>query len=220
MKVKLVLVVLVVVGLGVFQPSGTQAGGHPNAEPQDTVMILDCDTGVENVTFEDGGTLADLIGVAVETCAEGAENHGQFLSCFSHLLNEQKKAGLISGEAKGALQRCAAQADIPSIAPVISGTVSVDNWRNACGGRDVRFRVDNCEDGNAKLFVSVDGTSFRKTPVDILIAPQGFTYAFFVLDPVAAEEDGDFPLYFYVVCRGLKSNVARGPTLPYCVQAR
>jgi hypothetical protein len=40
-------------------------------------------------------------------------NHGQFVSCVSHMTNDLKKAGTITGQQKGAIQSCAAQADIP-----------------------------------------------------------------------------------------------------------
>ena len=39
--------------------------------------------------------------------------HGAFVSCVAHSLNALKKAGVITGKEKGALQRCAAQADMP-----------------------------------------------------------------------------------------------------------
>jgi len=35
------------------------------------------------------------------------------VSGASHLLNDLKKAGMISGNEKGAIQSCAAQSDIP-----------------------------------------------------------------------------------------------------------
>jgi hypothetical protein len=47
------------------------------------------------------------------TCAAGPSNHGQFVSCVSHLTNHLKKAGAISGQQKGAIQSCSAQAKIP-----------------------------------------------------------------------------------------------------------
>lgn len=74
-----------------------------------TVVIDGCDSGVPNLVLPGGGTILTLI----EQCAAGAGNHGQFVSCVSHAMNELKKAGLISGSQKGAIQSCAAQADIP-----------------------------------------------------------------------------------------------------------
>lgn len=49
----------------------------------------------------------------VADCAEAASNHGQFVSCISHVTDDLKKNGIITGQQKGALQRCAPQADIP-----------------------------------------------------------------------------------------------------------
>jgi hypothetical protein len=56
-----------------------------------------------------GCTISDLIAA----CAEGASSHGKFVSCVSHVINNLKKAGTITGKQKGAIQRCAAQADLP-----------------------------------------------------------------------------------------------------------
>ena len=73
-------------------------------------MIIDgCDSGVENFLDENGCTVSDLI----EEIANNTNNHGQFVSDVAHLLNELKKAGLIKGKEKGAIQSCAAMANIP-----------------------------------------------------------------------------------------------------------
>ncbi len=80
-----------------------------DSETSELLTIDGCETGVMNFIFEDGCTLADL----TLQCADGAQNHGNFVSCVSHLANELKSAGLISGREKGAIQRCAAQAAIP-----------------------------------------------------------------------------------------------------------
>jgi hypothetical protein len=74
-----------------------------------TVVIDGCNSGVTNSVLSSGGTISDLIA----ECAEGASNHGQFVSCVSHVTNDLKNAGTITGQQKGAIQRCAAQADIP-----------------------------------------------------------------------------------------------------------
>ena len=50
----------------------------------------------------DGCTILD----GVAACATGAGNHGQFASCVSHLTNELKRDGVISGKDKGAIQAC------------------------------------------------------------------------------------------------------------------
>ncbi len=106
-------------GLNNFRVNGfydSDQDGVPDAEDscpesnlEDTVIIDDCDTGVTNEIVAEGCTMSDLIA----QCAEGAKNHGKFVSCVAHLTNDWMKAGLISGKEKGKIQKCAAQADIP-----------------------------------------------------------------------------------------------------------
>ena len=74
-----------------------------------TVVIGTCDSGVPNTTSPTGCTISDLIA----KCAAGAGNHGGFASCVAHLGNDLKKAGVITGAQKGAIQSCAAGAQIP-----------------------------------------------------------------------------------------------------------
>ncbi len=98
--------------------------GHPDADGdgvpdardqcagsilEDTVVIDGCDSGVDNMIFDSGCSVADM----VEDCADRARNHGRFVSCVSRLGNDLKKLGLISGREKGRLTKCAARADIP-----------------------------------------------------------------------------------------------------------
>jgi hypothetical protein len=81
----------------------------PQSNLDPTVIIDGCDSGVGNLLFEDGCTMRDLI----DECAIGVTKHGDFASCVSHLTNDWKKDGLISGSDKGAMQSCAGQSDIP-----------------------------------------------------------------------------------------------------------
>ena len=74
-----------------------------------TVVIDGCDSGAPNVLLDPKTILS---GVIVE-CGALAENHGDFVSCVAKVTNTLKKAGLISGREKGAIQSCAAQANIP-----------------------------------------------------------------------------------------------------------
>lgn len=101
-------------------PLDTDGDGIPDDFPTDSdecdesdlsesVIIDGCDSGVENALFENGCTISDDI----MECADGAKNHGKFVSCVSKLANGLKKDGLISGKEKGAIQSCAAQADLP-----------------------------------------------------------------------------------------------------------
>ena len=51
----------------------------------------------------------DLIGAA----ANGAKNHGAYVSAVTKLADGWKKAGLISGKDQGKITSCAARSDIP-----------------------------------------------------------------------------------------------------------
>lgn len=82
---------------------------HPNSIVTPTIIIDGCDTGVKNIFVTACSTMADLLA----DCAANAVNHGQYVSCVAHLTNSWKKAGLITGKQKGAIQSCAAKADIP-----------------------------------------------------------------------------------------------------------
>lgn len=79
------------------------------SDPSATVVIDGCDSGVANTVFADGCRISD----AIEGCADGAGNHGQFVSCVSHYTNDLKNDGTITGAQKGAIQGCASGASIP-----------------------------------------------------------------------------------------------------------
>jgi hypothetical protein len=81
----------------------------PESELRPTVVINGCDSGVDNLLAEDGCTITDQI----EACADRSKNHGHFVRCVSRLTNTLIRAGEITGEEKGAIQSCAAQANIP-----------------------------------------------------------------------------------------------------------
>ena len=74
-----------------------------------TVVIGGCNTGVKNQLFDGGCTISDRIA----ECAKGARNHGKFVSCVADLTNRLRSEGIITGKEKGAIQSCAAQANIP-----------------------------------------------------------------------------------------------------------
>lgn len=82
---------------------------EPNSDLRPTVIIDGCDSGVPNLLFSTGCTIADLIG----HIAASANNHDAFVSGVAHLTNELKAQGLITGAQKAAIQRCAAQAALP-----------------------------------------------------------------------------------------------------------
>jgi hypothetical protein len=81
----------------------------PESFVAETVVIEVCDSKAENHLFDEGCTMRDLIA----ECENNASNHGKFVSCVAHLTNDWKGEKLISGKEKGAIQSCAAQADIP-----------------------------------------------------------------------------------------------------------
>jgi hypothetical protein len=79
------------------------------SDPSATVVIDGCDSGVPNSQVAGGCKISDLI----EGCGDDAHNHGQFVSCVSGVTNTLKKNGTITNSQKGAIQSCAAHADIP-----------------------------------------------------------------------------------------------------------
>jgi hypothetical protein len=79
------------------------------SDERPTVVIGSCNSGAPNTVFSTGCRVSD----AVAACGANAGDHGAFVSCVAHLANELRKAGLISGGQKGAVQSCAAQASIP-----------------------------------------------------------------------------------------------------------
>ena len=74
-----------------------------------TVVIDACNSGVANSQITNGCKISDLI----EGCADGASNHGKFVSCVTKVTNTLKKNGTITNAQKGAIQSCAAGASIP-----------------------------------------------------------------------------------------------------------
>jgi hypothetical protein len=75
-----------------------------------TVIIDGCDTGVVDQVLDDGSTISG----SIAECAADARNHGEFVSCVSHLTNELVKDGYLTGKEKGKIVSCAARADIPA----------------------------------------------------------------------------------------------------------
>lgn len=83
--------------------------GCVGSDLSDTVVIDGCDTGVANVLSDTGCTLSDQI----QSCADSASNHGNFVSCVASLTNALRQAGGISNNDKSAIQSCAANASLP-----------------------------------------------------------------------------------------------------------
>lgn len=81
----------------------------PDSDLTATIVLVECDTDVENQMLEDGCTMADMI----TECSEGVESHGAFVRCVAHLTNLWKCEGLITGGEKGAIQSCAGGSGLP-----------------------------------------------------------------------------------------------------------
>ncbi|HEX8253367.1 MAG TPA: hypothetical protein VF846_09485, partial [Thermoanaerobaculia bacterium] len=77
----------------------------PTGDARATVILNGCDSGVPNMLFEGGCTLADKIAAL----RAEAKNHGQFVAAVGKLLNSFKKGQDLTGAQKGAIQSCAAQ---------------------------------------------------------------------------------------------------------------
>ncbi len=89
------------------KPNGSDS--CPASNLMSTVVVGYCNSGVPNSLLSSGCTVSDQTGA----CAANATNHGGFVSCVAQLLQTLKNAGVITGAQKGAIQSCAAQANIP-----------------------------------------------------------------------------------------------------------
>jgi hypothetical protein len=82
---------------------------YSTSDFRSTVFIGDRDTGIANMTFTNGCTLADLfVKVGVD-----AKNHGDYVSGVAHLIDQLKDSGILSNTDKGVIQNRAARANIP-----------------------------------------------------------------------------------------------------------
>ncbi|MFC1591318.1 hypothetical protein ACFL43_02215 [Thermodesulfobacteriota bacterium] len=88
---------------------GDACDACPESDTGETIVIDGCDSAVANQAFDGGCRMADKM----MQCADGAKNHGKFVSCVAHLTNDWKKSSLITGDDKEAVQGCAGEADIP-----------------------------------------------------------------------------------------------------------
>ena len=73
-----------------------------------TLFVGGTDTGVPNLMFTNGCTMSDYVIAA----ADGARNHGSFVSAVAHLGNAWLDAGLITDEQRLAIQTAAAQSSV------------------------------------------------------------------------------------------------------------
>jgi hypothetical protein len=80
----------------------------PGSNMEAEIIINGCHTGIENKLLDNGCSMSDLIA----QCKKDGKNHGQFVRCVSHLVNDWKKSGLIPKRINGLIRRCAARANI------------------------------------------------------------------------------------------------------------
>ena len=83
--------------------AGAPSGGPSGCAPP--VLFLGCDTGVADQILPSGAT----INVTIAAVFANFTNHGQFVSEVTHLANDWKKDGLISGRDKGKITSCVAR---------------------------------------------------------------------------------------------------------------
>lgn len=155
----------------------------PDSIVDPTVVLGGCDSGVPNTVFPNGCTVSDRI----QQCAVAAENHGQFVSCVAHLTNEVKKAGVITGQQKGAIQSCAAGYELTA--------VLTDDF-TPCWGPP-QGPTDTPSRGRVLMAHSRDGLSFQR-PADPELA--------LVVDRVGVPDavllpSGRILLYFVAGCK-------------------
>lgn len=81
----------------------------PESNFEETVILNDCESGVENLLLDGGCTMLDLI----EKCKMHVLNHGKYVSCVTKLINVWKKSGLINNNQTGVIQSCAAKSTAP-----------------------------------------------------------------------------------------------------------
>jgi hypothetical protein len=105
-------------------------------------MINVCDSKVSNRILDNGCTMNDMIA----ECAEGAKNHGQFVNCVTHLTNDWKNEGLISGKDKGAIQNCAAKSNCPSENPLLAALAALNDAIDLETEAEANMMVGRIED--------------------------------------------------------------------------
>lgn len=86
----------------------------PSSDLRATVVVQTCNSGVPNrfnILRRPGCTISDLIAKVDSR----ASNHGQFVRGVTHLTKALKRAGVLGGREKRAIQRCAARTDGPGL---------------------------------------------------------------------------------------------------------
>jgi|GEM_PF-3990651 len=128
----------------------------PDSDLSETVVIDGCDSGVSNTVLSNGCTISDEI----VKCEADSRNHGQYVSCVSHLTNDLKHDGVLTGREKGAIQNCvASDGDIDGVPdPVEQGPQGNDP--NYDGNKDgisdfLQGHVASCYTHDQKHYVTM-----------------------------------------------------------------
>lgn len=81
----------------------------PNSNMEETVVIENCDSSVENIALGEGYMLSDKID---ELEAGDYKNHGQYVKATAHYLNSLVEEGVITYEEKDMIMNCAGSSSI------------------------------------------------------------------------------------------------------------
>jgi uncharacterized delta-60 repeat protein len=134
------------------------------------VVIDGCDSGVLDQVYNE-----KFISQWIRDCETEAENHGEFVSCVAHLTNDLKKVGPISNSEKGAIQSCAAQANIPC-----ANLLTIDLTTDRYGGETSWRLVDL----NTAAIIGTQGSSLANetTYSDTYCVDPSHCYEFTIFD--------------------------------------
>ncbi|MDR5590497.1 hypothetical protein RE431_07595 [Christiangramia sp. SM2212] len=80
-----------------------------NSNYESTIIIDECDSGIDNFEFGDGYTFADKVD---ELENDEYKNHGQFVKIVSQYLNDLIEEGFITEADKNSLMACTGSSDI------------------------------------------------------------------------------------------------------------
>ena len=125
--------------------------GCPDSNRLPTVIVKGCDSGVPNALFPDGCTMSDLI----QNCWDSSKNHGAFVSCAGHYIDEWYNLGLMTNAERRDIKTCIMKSDLQSTEAYIAGTVFND--ANGNGQQD-----DN-ESAIGGVTVTLDGSTTTVT---------------------------------------------------------
>ena len=142
----------------VITENDTDGDGVPNDQDScpdsnllPTVIVKGCDAGVPNDLFPDGCTMSDLI----QNCYDNSKNHGDFVSCAGHLIDDWYNIKLMTGAQRRDIKQCIMSSDLQSTEAYIAGTVFNDANGNG--------QQDDDESEIAGVTVTLDGTTTAVT---------------------------------------------------------